>query len=193
MFAKLSRPWAYATYGQNRYHRIDLFTISIDKKSIPITIAISYALKRYTWLNIWVWYSCKKEQCPMDSWHHPGVVKIQLHVRSDSLFANSPNRVKDYRCYLTGLKIVYKLIFDKLIRHYVAKSVWNEFKTFALTTTSLVVDRFNLEDDMDSVTNHQISNTRRIKSQHLTVSRLALQLSLPNLFKTDVKSQMKML
>ena len=32
----------------------------------------------------------------MDSWYHPDVVEIQLHIRSDSLFACSPNRVKDY-------------------------------------------------------------------------------------------------
>ena len=38
----------------------------------------------------------------------------------------------------------------------------------------------------------QVSNIRRTKSQHLKDSRTLLRLSLPNPFKPDVKSRMKM-
>ena len=38
----------------------------------------------------------------------------------------------------------------------------------------------------------QISNIRRTKSEHLDVSRLVLQLSLPNPLKAGIKSRMKL-
>ena len=38
----------------------------------------------------------------------------------------------------------------------------------------------------------QVSNIRRTKSQHLKDPRTVLRLSLPNPFKPDVKSRMKM-
>ena len=38
----------------------------------------------------------------------------------------------------------------------------------------------------------QVSNKRHTKSQHLKDSRTVLRLSLPNPFKPDVKSRMKM-
>ena len=41
-------------------------------------------------------------------------------------------------------------------------------------------------------THHKISNIRRTKSPNLNVSRLVLQLSLPNPMKPGVKSRMKM-
>ena len=41
-------------------------------------------------------------------------------------------------------------------------------------------------------TYRQISNIRRTKSQNLIVSRLVLQLSLPNLLKPCIKLRMKM-
>ena len=43
-----------------------------------------------------------------------------------------------------------------------------------------------------SVRYRQVSNIRRIKSQHLKYSRTVLRLSLPNPLKPDVKSRMKM-
>ena len=42
------------------------------------------------------------------------------------------------------------------------------------------------------LTNHQTSNIRHTKSQNLNVSRLVLQLSLPNPMKSGVKSRIKM-
>ena len=39
---------------------------------------------------------------------------------------------------------------------------------------------------------HKVSNIRRIKSPNLNVSRLVVQLSLPNPMKPGVKSRMKM-
>ena len=45
---------------------------------------------------------------------------------------------------------------------------------------------------VDSYKYRKVSNIRRTKSPNLNVSRLVLQLSLPNPMKPDVKSRMKM-
>ena len=47
------------------------------------------------------------------------------------------------------------------------------------------------KSNFETLLKHQISNIRRTKSQNLNVSRLVLQLSLPNQLKPDVKSRMK--
>ena len=54
-----------------------------------------------------------------------------------------------------------------------------------------ILDDCTLEQSAKGVY-RKISNIRRTKSSHLNVSRLVLQLSLPNRMKPGVKSRMKM-
>ena len=52
-----------------------------------------------------------------------------------------------------------------------------------------IYSALDLQSDMKY---RQVSNISRTKSQHLKYSRTVLWLSLPNLWKPDVKSRMKM-